>query len=52
MGVDEGTCTDVLDEDGESMPWTERTEDDERACCGDGRIGGRCGGNWYGVMGG
>lgn len=44
MGVDEGTCKDVFEEDGESMPWTERIEDDEGACCGDGRIGGRCGG--------
>lgn len=31
MGVDDGTCKDVLDEDGESMPWTERIEDDEGA---------------------
>lgn len=50
MSVDEGTCKDVLDEDGESMPWTERIEDDEGACCGDGRMGGRCGGIGYGVI--
>ena len=42
MGVEEGTCNDVVEEVGESMPWTERIEDDEGACCGDGRIGGRC----------
>ena len=44
MGVDEGRCKEVLDEDGESMPCTERIEDDEGACWGDGRIGGRWGG--------
>ena len=47
--MDEGTCEDVLDDDGESKPWTERIEDDEGACWGDGRMGGRCGGIGYGA---
>lgn len=52
IGLDEGGCDDVLDEDGESMPCAERIEDEEGACCVEGRGGGRCCGIWYGVIGG
>lgn len=41
-GVDNGGWSEVLEEDGESIPWTERIEDEEGAWCGEGRIGGIC----------
>ena len=31
MDVVEGMCREVFEEDDESMPWTERIEDDEGA---------------------
>ena len=43
VGLDDGGCNDVFEEDGESMPCTERIEDEEWAGCGEGRGGGRCG---------
>lgn len=42
IGVDEGTRSDVLEEDGESMPCTDRMDEIEGACCGEARISGTC----------
>lgn len=36
VGLDEGGCDDVLDEDGESIPCTERIEDEEGVAVGKG----------------
>lgn len=45
-GVDDGGWSEVLEEDGESTPCTESIEDEEGACCGEGRISGMCCGTW------